>query len=154
MSKSYLILYCAIFFQFVGCVSSKKEIYVKDNARILSLEFIKSLNSNITKGYEKSKVQIIVYTINSIDNIKSLDEYTIDLISKTDFGHSGFRQSVVMILYPDEGWVFMRWGESIKARIDTIEVNKVIDSMKTFFKKNDFFNGINFGVERIYALIK
>lgn len=151
--KSGIILFI-VFSQIVACKSSKTCYFVKDNARVLPLTFIKSLNQNICSSYSKTEVQFIVYTINSISGIKKPDAYSEDLIRKTDFGRSGFRNSVVMVLYPDEGFLSLRWGDNLVSRIDSLKANSIIDSMKSFFIKKDFSVGVNYGVNKVYSLIE
>lgn len=139
--------------QNLGCSKDISSVFIRDNARVMSQGQVDTINKKIKTYFSKTKVKMFVYTISSIHNIESLEIYAEDLISKTDFGETGFKNSVILVVFPDEGSLFLRWGENLKKNIDNQMAEKLITTMRMSFSKNEFYNGIRHCVEKVYDRI-
>ena len=79
----------------------------------------------------------------------SIEDYTERLLKNIDFGPLGFGRSIVIFVYDFERRIVIRWGDSFNKDLNNGAANTIIDSMSKYFRKKDYFNGVQSAVKII-----
>jgi uncharacterized membrane protein YgcG len=133
--------------------TTQREPLIVDNALVLSSYEVKEINKSLTEFDTRSPNQVIVYTI-SKTLLTDFARFTEELLGRINFGEKGFDKSIVIVIFPNEGHIYLRWGKVINDKIKSINTTQLIDSMKNSFMQNNFSAGIKYGIYELEDVLR
>jgi uncharacterized protein len=131
---------------------------VNDFAQILSPDELQNLESKLVAFNDSTSVQIAVVIVPTLNGYEKAD-FANQLGEKWGVGGSKFDNGVVVLIKPksssENGEAFIATGYGVEGAIpDATAYDVVNNEMIPFFKKNDYYGGINAATDVLMALVK
>lgn len=131
---------------------------VNDFANILSPEQVTDLENRLVRFNDSTSTQIVVVIVPTLNNLEKAD-FAEKLGSKWGVGQQKTNNGCVVLIKPklagENGEAFIAPGYGLEPVIpDATAFNIVNNEMIPYFKQNDYYSGINAGVETLMALAR
>ena len=123
--------------------------YVTDEAEVLSAEEEKLLNHKLHLFQDSTSSQIFVYTAASL-NGQDLSTIGQEIFVKWDIGQKGKNNGVLIAVFINDHKFRIHTGYGMEGILPDLLTKKIQDEeMRPEFKKNNYYEGINKGVDKI-----
>ncbi len=131
---------------------------VNDFANILNASELQALEAKLVAFNDTTSVQIAVVIVSSLDGYDKSD-YAQQLGQKWGVGGSGLDNGFVILVKPktasESGEAFIATGYGVEKFVpDATAFDIVNNEMVPFFKRNDYYGGINAASDVLMALVK
>lgn len=138
-----------------GYVFPKAIGYVNDFENILSESQEKELTKLIQKHESETTDQIVIVTLKGHEPYDNLYDYSLDLANYWGIGQKDLNNGVLIAVGKDIKQVQIQSGSGILDRLNESETQLIIDdTMIPEFRNNDFFLGLQKGVEALIVELK
>ncbi len=129
---------------------------VNDYASVLSSSERSAMESRLVRFAEKSSNRIVVITVNNLGDL-SPSQYAYEVGEKWGVGSSSFNNGIVILVKPkvgnQSGQCFIAVGYGLEGVIPDATAKRIVDrEMIPLFKENDYYAGINAGLDVIIKL--
>jgi uncharacterized protein len=125
---------------------------VYDYAHLLKKQEIDLLNDKARKYYDTTSTQIVIASINRVDNDISL--YATEWAHKWNIGQEKEDNGVFILVDKDNRKVTIRTGYGIEHLLTDALSRRVINrDMVPYFRKGDYYGGLDAGVTAIQQII-
>lgn len=124
---------------------------INDFANIFSQKEKQALERTLQTYNDTTSTQIYVVTVKSLDGYAASD-YAFRLGEKWEIGQKGKDNGAVMLIKPKvgsaRGDAFISVGYGLEARINDAYAGRIVrNRMIPYFKQNDYFGGVNAGID-------
>jgi uncharacterized membrane protein YgcG len=134
----------------------KAKNYVTDDAKILTTFDRSRLNVKLKKIDDSSSVQIFVYIAKSLDG-NEMATLCQRIFHTWKIGKKGSNNGVLIALFIDDHKFRIHTGYGMEGVLPDLLTKKIeTEWMRDYFKKSEYYNGLNSGIEKIvhYASVK
>ena len=134
----FLLAYACVFAK----LSPTSEFYVNDFAGVLSGETKKYIVDNSAALCEKTKAQIVVVTVKSLEG-KSVADYSLELFRSWGIGDKKLNNGLLVLLATEDREVKIQVGYGLEGRVNDSKAGRFLDQYGVpYFKNNDWDAGI------------
>ncbi|MDD5741558.1 MAG: TPM domain-containing protein [Candidatus Nanoarchaeia archaeon] len=127
---------------------------VTDYTGILSSNEVAQLESKLEQYEKTTSNQIAVMIVNSLEG-KDLDEFSIAIAEKAKLGQKGKDNGVLVFIARNDRKIKIEVGYGLEGALPDGMCGRIMDNeFLPFFKKDEMYNGINNGVDKIMLAIK
>ena len=124
---------------------------VNDFANIFSETDKEALENKLLIYNDTTSTQIYVVTVNDLDGY-AVSDYTFRLGEKWMIGQKGKDNGAVILIKPkvgnSRGDAYISVGYGLEARINDAYAGRIVrEVMIPYFKNEDYYNGVNAGIE-------
>ncbi len=118
------------------------------NAQRMQLE-------RMSADYEKQKgTQVVVALIPSTGG-EPIEQYALRMSEKWQVGRRGVDDGVLFLIAKQDRAMRIEVGYGLEGALTDVQSKRIIDDVVApYFRRNDYFGGINAGMERIFASIE
>jgi uncharacterized protein len=128
--------------------------YVTDETGTLSSSEITSLSGKLQSFDKNTSTQIVVYMIGSL-NGESLEDVSNEIAGKNKIGKKGKDNGVLLFISKADRKIRIEVGYGLEGALtDAISSQIIRKEIAPSFRNNDFYGGINKGVDAIIAVAK
>ncbi len=157
----WILLIFAIFVQNVSAQRSKSiattdqiKTYVTDKTGTLTSSQLKSLESKLSAFDKETSTQLVVWMEPSLDG-GSLEDRSYELAEQNGIGKKGKNNGVLLYIAKDDRKLRIEVGYGLEGALTDALSNQIIRKEITpQFKKGNFYDGINAGVDAIIKATK
>ena len=139
----------AFYYTTYAIVSPKSEFYVNDYANVLTTEtedYI--INTNI-ELQNKTKAQIVVVTVNSLDG-KTIEEYATELFRKFGIGDKEKNNGVLLLCSTGDRMFRIEVGYGLEGTLTDGKTGRIQDEyIIPYLKNNNYDEGIKNGFSAV-----
>jgi uncharacterized protein len=129
------------------------DIPVVDQTNTLTAEQKTALATKIANERKATGNQIAVLMIPSLEG-DSLENYSLNVAREWGIGQKERNSGVLLLVVKDDRRLRIEVGYGLEGALPDIRANQIIrDRIKPAFTKNDYFGGINAGVDGIITAI-
>jgi uncharacterized protein len=127
---------------------------IVDLTNTLTYYQIQALSEKLEKLEREKGAQIVVLIIPTT-GIESIEEYSIKVAEKWKIGREGIDDGVILLIAMNDRKIRLEIGYGLEGAIPDAVAKRIIDDIIVpEFKKENFYGGINKGVDAIINLIK
>lgn len=127
----------------------KPSNYITDEANILSDEQEQLLNTKLRSFEDSSTNQIFIYIASSL-NGKDLSSYSQDIFHEWKIGQGDKNNGVLISIFIDDHKFRIHTGYGLEGVLPDIVTKHIQDNdMRPLFKKNQYYEGIDKGVDQL-----
>lgn len=128
--------------------------YVTDETGTLSSSEVSSLSQKLQSFDKSTSTQIVVYMISSLEG-ESLEDVTNTIAEKNKIGRKGKDNGVLLFIAKGDRKIRIEVGYGLEGALTDAICSQIIrNDITPSFKKNDFYGGINKGIEAIISVTK
>ncbi|MDZ4713075.1 MAG: TPM domain-containing protein, partial [bacterium] len=128
--------------------------YVFDETGTLTPPQVVNLINKLQAEDKATTNQIIVYMISSLDG-ESLEDLSIELAEKNKIGKKDRNNGVLLLIVKDDRKIRLEVGYGLEGVLTDATSSSIIRNIITpEFKKNNYYEGIDKGVDAIISAIK
>lgn len=146
---SVIILFCIICNKSYAIVSKTSNFYVNDSAKVLSNEaedYIVNMNRKLE---EKTGAQIVVVTVNNLEN-KSIEDYATELFRNYGIGNKEKNNGILFLVSIEDRKTRIEVGYGLEGRITDGKAGRILDNyVIPYFKEDNWNDGIINGFNAI-----
>ena len=118
------------------------EYYINDYAQVLTPETKEYILNNSNALCEKTKAQIVVVTINSLEG-RDISEYSLELFRSWGIGDKKLNNGLLILLSIEDREIKIDVGDGLEGRINDSKAGRFLDEYSgPYFKSNDWDTGI------------
>nr|WP_315466676.1 YgcG family protein [uncultured Undibacterium sp.] len=126
---------------------------VTDLTQTLSTEQVESLAKKLAV-LEKSKGSQIAVLMIPTTGEEGIEQFSIRVVDEWKLGRKGVADGVLFLIAKDDKRVRIEVGRGLEGALTDVTSARIIrEFVRPAFKQNDFFGGINAGVDKISAVI-
>lgn len=160
MNKRLAWLVLVIYLLLAGSVLAQPKIppaptqgiYVQDYAGILDQDTKGKINSLGSKLAAKTKAQIVVLTVKSLEGA-SLDQYALEVLRKWGIGDKQLNNGVLVLVAVDDRQSRIEVGYGLEGALNDARTGAIQDDyMIPYFAANDYNKGIWNGYQAIVSI--
>jgi uncharacterized protein len=134
--------------------NTKIEHYVTDETGTLTSSQISSLETKLSNFEKETSNQVVVYIIGSLDG-ESLEETSYEIAEKNRVGQKGKDNGVLLFIVMNDRKLRIEVGYGLEGALPDALAGQIIRKEITpYFKKGQYYEGINAGVDAIIAATK
>lgn len=127
-------------------------IYVQDYAGILDSETKNKINSLGSKLAAKTKAQIVVVTIKSLEGA-SVENYALELLRKWGIGDKQLNNGVLLLIAVNDRQSRIEVGYGLEGALNDAKTGSVQDNyMIPYFAANDYNKGVWNGYQALVSI--
>lgn len=127
-------------------------IYVQDHAGVLDSETKSKINSLGSKLAAKTKAQIVVLTVKSLEGA-SLDEYALEVLRRWGIGDKQLNNGVLVLVAVNDRQSRIEVGYGLEGALNDARTGAVQDDyMIPYFTANDYNKGIWNGYQALVSI--
>ncbi|MBS7353131.1 MAG: TPM domain-containing protein [Muribaculaceae bacterium] len=127
--------------------------FVSDPDNILNSTTRDSLNSMISDIWTRSKAELVVVIIKNMDG-SDVDSFATDLFRKWGIGKKDANNGVLILVSTEDRQAAIRTGTGTEAILPDIICSRIYhDTMKPFFKDENYDKGLIAAVNQIHGLL-
>lgn len=130
-------------------IKPTSEFYINDFANVLSSETKKYILDNSATLCEKTKAQVVVVTVNSLDG-KDLDDFSLELFRDWKIGDKDLNNGLLILLSINDRKVKVEVGNGLEGRINDSKAGRFLDEYSVPFFKNDDWDT---GIKNLYSAL-
>lgn len=128
--------------------------WVNDYTGTLSDEESKVISEKLQSLEDSTKVQLVVAII-STTKPESIERFSLNLANRTGIGRKGYDDGLLMLIAKDDRKVRIELGKGINYVISDENAQVIIDDfMVPYFKKGDFYKGIDEGIDALKSHVQ
>jgi hypothetical protein len=128
-------------------LTAKSQLIV-DNAAFLNEKEKSELTDKIQKIKDQSSIEILIYTTMDLKG-KSSIEYGKELSIKYAIGVKGLNNGIIILLSKNDRKLQILVGYGLEWILSDNETQLIVDHMIPYFKKREFYNGIDKAIDLI-----
>jgi uncharacterized protein len=133
-----------------GFTVPKLTSYVNDYAGVMSAGTVNDLNTALKDYQDKTKNQIFVLTVPSMEDAGSIEEYSLAVAEKWKPGFKGSDNGIMMVFAIQEKRMRIEVGYGLEGKIPDAIASRIIrNEITPRFKQGMFDDGIKAGVVSI-----
>jgi len=133
-------------------LSVQKAHSVYDYAKLMSPEQRRMLEQKISKYYDTTSTQIVVATVNRVNDDISL--YATEWAHKWGIGQKDKGNGVFILVSNDDKKVTIRTGYGVEHLLTDALSRRIIESdMVPYFKQGNFYEGLNKAIDDIVKVM-
>jgi uncharacterized protein len=126
---------------------------IYDYAQLLSPSERQRLEQKISKYYDSTSTQIVVATINKVNDDISL--YSTEWAHKWGIGQKDKGNGVFILVSKDDRKISIRTGYGVEHLLTDALSRRIIEQkIIPYFRKGDYYGGLNAGIESIFQVLK
>lgn len=126
---------------------------VTDLTQTLSAEQVKTLSQKLAQ-LEKSKGSQIAVLMIPTTGDESIEQYSIRLADEWKIGRKGVADGVILLIAKQDKRLRIEVGRGLEGALPDVTAGRIVrEVIRPLFKQNDFYGGINAGVDKIVAVI-
>ncbi len=126
---------------------------VYDYAKMLSPEQRRMLEHKISKYYDSTSTQIVIATINKVNDDISL--YATNWAHKWGLGQKDKDNGVFLLVSKDDHKITIRTGYGVEHLLTDALSRRIIESVIIpHFKQGDFYGGLDASLDVIYKILR
>ena len=149
ISGLLVLLFNLIVNQSFAFVSQSTEFYVNDTANVLNTETKQYIIDINKKLYEKTGAQIVVVTVNNLEE-KSIEEYATELFRSYGIGSNEKNNGVLLLLSVNDRKTRIEVGYGLEGRLTDGKTGRILDNyVIPYFKDDNWNEGIKNGFNAI-----
>ena len=138
----FILLFNLIISKSFAIVPQSYDFYVNDTANVLSEDTEKYIIDINKKLYEKTGAQIVVVTVNNLEE-KSIEEYSTELFRSYGIGSKDKNNGVLLILSIEDRKTRIEVGYGLEGRLTDGKTGRILDEYAVpYFKDNNWNDGI------------
>lgn len=127
---------------------------IVDKAEILTPEQEQSLADKLLASEKATGNQVAVLTIPTLDG-EVIEEYSLEVARKWGVGTAERDSGVLLLVAVQDRKMRIEVGYGLEGALPDIRANRIIqDRIRPAFQKNDYYGGINSGVDGILLAIQ
>lgn len=125
------------------------DFYVYDGANIIDSD-VESYIINVNKElYKKTGAQVVVATVNSLDNI-DINSYATSLYEKWKIGSREYDNGILLLIAPSDRNLWIETGYGLEGQFPDSKVKRIIDNyIIPYFAEEEYSNGVVAGFNQI-----
>ena len=125
------------------------DFYVYDGANIIDSD-VESYIINVNKElYKKTGAQVVVATVNSLDNI-DINSYATSLYEKWEIGSREYDNGILLLIAPKDRTLWIETGYGLEGQFPDSKVKRIIDNyIIPYFSEEEYSNGVVAGFNQI-----
>lgn len=129
-----------------------QSIYVQDQAGVLDNETKKRINSLGSKLAAKTKAQIVVLTVKSLEGFP-IEEYSLGVLRQWKIGDKELNNGVLMLVAVDDRQSRIEVGYGLEGALNDAKTGTIQDKyMIPYFATGDYNNGIWNGYQALVSI--
>jgi uncharacterized protein len=133
-----------------GFTVPKLTSYVNDYANVMSSGTVNELNTVLKDYQDKTKNQLFILTVPSIEDAASIEEYSLAVAEKWKPGFKGSDNGIMMVFAMQEKRMRIDVGYGLEGKVPDAIVSRIIrNEISPRFKQGMFDDGIKAGVVSI-----
>lgn len=123
--------------------------HVNDYAALFSPKMAGFIEKDLAEFEKKETTQIVILTIPSLRG-EVLEQYSLKVAEKWKIGRKKLDNGVILLISKEDRKLRIEVGYGLEGRLTDLVAGRIIDnSIKPFFKKGDYDNGLFNGVQAI-----
>jgi uncharacterized protein len=128
--------------------------YAEDYTSTLSSGELTHLNQKLKSFEDSTSNQLVFLMIPTLDNYP-IDYYTMDAVEKNKIGQEGRDNGILFLVVKEEREMRIEVGYGLEGALPDALAGSIIRNIITpNFRANNFFKGINEGIDAITAAVK
>ncbi|SMC67006.1 TPM domain-containing protein [Sporomusa malonica] len=160
MNKRLAWLVLVIYLLLAGAVLAQPQIppapthgiYVQDHAGVLDSETKSKINSLGSKLAAKTKAQIVVLTVKSLEGA-ALDEYALEVLRRWGIGDKQLNNGVLVLVAVNDRQSRIEVGYGLEGALNDARTGAIQDDyMIPYFATNDYNKGIWNGYQALVSI--
>lgn len=129
-------------FAYAAVPSPSSDYYVNDFANVLSSDTKQYILSQSVELERQTKAQIVVTTVNSLDN-RDVDSYSLEMARSYAIGDKELNNGILILLAPNERKVKIEIGYGLEGAINDAKAGRILDNAGVpYFSKNNWNEGV------------
>ena len=141
--RHFTILIILLFFG----LTVKSQLII-DNGEFLTDNEKSELTARLQNLKDKSTVETLIYTTMDLGG-KSPFDYGMDLSQKYPAGIKGINNGIIILLSKNDRKLQILVGYGLEWILSDNQTQMIVDQMIPFFKKGEFYNGVNKAIDLI-----
>ena len=136
--------------------SPQEEIkgYITDKSGTLTPDQINTLNNKLSAFEKQTSNQVVVYIIPSLEGA-SLEDKSYEIASQNKVGKKGKDNGVLLFIAMNDHKLRIEVGYGLEGALtDALSSQIIRNEITPYFKKNQYYEGINAGVDAIIKVTK
>lgn len=127
---------------------------VSDFTNTLSTQEINSLESKLLAFEDSTSIQLAIVLVNSTDGYDVAD-YAVRLAKEWGIGQQKYNNGLILLAAIGDRAVTIQTGYGIEGALpDAIAYRIIEDDIKPFFKKSEYYQGLNAATNAIFSYTK
>lgn len=123
--------------------------FVSDQTGLLSREQIKALNTRLKNYEQETTVEIAVYIAAQLDS--SIHEVCLEVANTAGIGKPYINNGILIFIAPNDHQAKILIGHGLEFILPDTATHEVFQHMVSWFRQNNFYNGINQAVDELIA---
>ncbi|SDD46698.1 TPM domain-containing protein [Sporomusa acidovorans] len=129
-----------------------RSIYVQDQAGVLDAETKNKINNLGGKLADKTKAQIVVLTVKSLDG-ESVENYALEVLRRWGIGDKQLNNGVLVLVAVNDRQSRIEVGYGLEGALNDAKTGAIQDNyMLPYFSANDFNKGIWNGYQALVSI--
>lgn len=132
----------------------KQNYHINDYAGLLSAAEEEKLDAQLKAVQIESEVQVQIVTIPSIRHYGYLgqaDSFATELFNRWGIGNATLSNGVLLLISKEDRYIRIELGNGYGRDYDDVSTSIIAKEIAPFFKHNEFYNGIQAGINAILA---
>lgn len=126
---------------------------VTDLTQTLSAEQVQALSQKLAQ-LEKSKGSQIAVLMIPTTGDESIEQYSIRVADEWKIGRKEIADGVILLIAKQDKRLRIEVGRGLEGALPDVTAGRIVrEVIRPLFKQNDFYGGINAGVDKIVAVI-
>jgi len=128
--------------------------YVTDETGTLTAEQLATLRKKLKTFRDSTSTQIVVYMVNTI-NDEPIEEVSYAIADKNKIGRKGYNNGVLLLISKNDKKLRIEVGYGLEGALtDALSKQISREEITPYFKSNDFYTGIDKGINAIVSAVK
>ncbi len=133
-------------------LSVQKQHSVYDYAQLMSPQERRMLESKISKYYDSTSTQIVVATVNKVNDDISL--YATEWAHKWGIGQKDKGNGVFILVSKDDRKITIMAGYGVEYLLtDALSRRIIEDDIIPYFRKGQYYEGLSYGIDAIIKVL-
>ena len=147
----FLFITCTVFAQKPEI--PKLPFWANDLTGTLSQEQTSSINSKLQAYSDSTSNQVVFLMIETLDGYP-LEEYSNEVAKENKIGTKKNNNGILLLVVKNDHKLRIEVGYGLEGTLpDALSSSIIRNVIKPYFLKNDFYSGINYGLDAIFAAI-
>lgn len=127
--------------------------YVNDFAHVLSPEGSQRVSDLCAQVHLKANADLVVLTINTLDNGQSVDDFAVALEEKWKIGKKGEDRSALFLLVMNPHKLKIETGYGLEGILNDAKAGAILDQAVPFARSGDYDTAVMTGVQGIADVV-
>lgn len=127
---------------------------VYDRAQLLDQHSERLLNAKIIAYEQQTSTQIVVLTLPSLQG-NDIAMYAAEIAQKWGIGQKDKDNGILLLIAKSDRKMFIATGYGVEHLLTDFLAKQIIENeLKPYFKKGDFYQGIDLALDAVFAILK